>query len=122
MQMWQKHRINNAFISPLHQLSQRQTAFQKIENTDYNILSQNETQLTQTLLYGNQTYHSRINSLIIISTMECLLSTERCKCLLFNEIFLSRRLCQKLNNFLCSGMLINTVPDDCLMYISFNLL
>ena len=84
MQMWQKHRINNAFISPLHQLSQRQTAFQKIENTDYNILSQNETQLTQTLLYGNQTYHSRINSLIIISTMECLLSTERCKCLLFN--------------------------------------
>ena len=24
--------------------------------------------------------------------------------------------------FFCSGMLINTVPDDCLMYIGFNLL
>ena len=35
--------------------------FQKFRNIDDSILSQSETQLTQTLLYGNQNYHPSIN-------------------------------------------------------------
>ena len=62
----------------------RQTLFQKIRNIDNNILSQCETQLTQTLLYGNQNYHPSINRLIINSTIEYIISTERFKCSLFN--------------------------------------
>ena len=59
----------------------RQTLFQKIRNIGDNILSQSETQLTQTLLYGNQ---NGINKLIIISTVEYLISTEKFECSLFN--------------------------------------
>ena len=62
----------------------RQTLFQKIRDIDDNILYQSETQLTQTRLYGNQNCHSSINRLIIISTMEYLISTERFKCSIFN--------------------------------------
>ena len=58
----------------------RQTFFQKIRNIDDGIFSQSETQLTQTLLYGNQNYHSSISRFIIISTAEYLISTERFKC------------------------------------------
>ena len=65
-------------------LIRRQTLFQKIRNTDDSIFSQSETQLTQTLVYGNQNYHSSINRLILISTIEYLISTERFKCLLFD--------------------------------------
>ena len=50
-----------------------QTLFQKIRNIDNSILSESQTQLTQILLYGNQNYHSRINRLIIISTIEHLI-------------------------------------------------
>ena len=60
-----------------------QTLFQKIRNIDDNILSQSETKLTQTLLYGNQIYHPAINRLIINSTIEYIISTERFKCSLF---------------------------------------
>ena len=42
----------------------RQTLFQKIRNIGDNILSQSETQLTQTLLYGNQNYHPSINRIV----------------------------------------------------------
>ena len=62
----------------------RQTLFQKIRNIDDSILSQSETQQTQTLLYGSQNYHSSVNKLIIISTIEYLISTERFKYLLFD--------------------------------------
>ena len=62
----------------------RQAPFQKIRNIDDSILSQSETQLTQTLLYGNQNYHSSVNKLIIISTTEYLISTERFKYSLFD--------------------------------------
>ena len=48
----------------------RQTLFEKIRDIDDSILSQSETQLTQTLLYGNQHYHASITRLIIISTIE----------------------------------------------------
>ena len=51
-------------------LNPRQTNFQKIKNIDDNILSQSETQLIQTLLYGNQNCDSNINRLIIKSTIE----------------------------------------------------
>ena len=61
-----------------------QTLFQKIRNIYDNILSSSEMQLTQTLLYGNQNYYSSINRLIIISTIEYLISTERFKCSLFD--------------------------------------
>ena len=61
-----------------------QTLFQKIRNIDNNLFSQSETQLTQTLLYGNQNYHPGINRLIINSTIEYIISTERFKCSLFN--------------------------------------
>ena len=61
----------------------RQAPFQKIRNIDDSILSQSETQLTQTLLYGNQNYHCSINRLIIISTVEYLILTERFKRSLF---------------------------------------
>ena len=57
----------------------RQTLFQKIRNIDDSILSQSETQLTQTLLYGNRNYHSSVNKFIIISIIEYLISTERFK-------------------------------------------
>ena len=40
---------------------------------DFNNLSQSETQLTQTLLYGNQNCRSSINRLIIHSTIEYLI-------------------------------------------------
>ena len=60
----------------------RQTLSQKIRNIVDRILSQSETQLTQTLLYGNQNYHSSIDRLIIISTIEYLILTKRFKCLL----------------------------------------
>ena len=52
------------FLHCTNFLIPRQTLFQKIGNTDENILSQSETQLTQTLLYGNQDYHSSINRII----------------------------------------------------------
>ena len=60
----------------------RQTPFQKIRNINDNILSQ--TQLTQTLLFGNQNYHSSINRLIVNSAIEYLILTGRFKCSLFN--------------------------------------
>ena len=44
----------------------RQTLFQNIRNINDSILSQSETQLTQTLLYRNPNYRSNINRLIII--------------------------------------------------------
>ena len=72
------------FLHCTNFLIPRQTLFQKIRNIDDSILSQSETQLTQTLLYGNQNYHSSINKLIIISTIEYLISTERFKYLLFD--------------------------------------
>ena len=72
------------FLHCTNFLIPRQTLFQKIRNIDDSILSQSETQLTQTLLYGNQNYHSSINKLIIISTIEYLISTEKFKCSLFN--------------------------------------
>ena len=53
----------------------RQSLFQKIRNTDDSILSQSETQLTQTLLYGNQNYRFSMNRLNTISTIEYLIST-----------------------------------------------
>ena len=49
-----------------------------------NILSQSETQLIQNLLSGNQNYHFSIDSLIINSTIEYLISIERFKRSLFN--------------------------------------
>ena len=52
------------FIHCINFLIPRQTLFQKIGNIDENILSQTETQLTQTLLHGNQDYHSSINMII----------------------------------------------------------
>ena len=72
------------FLHCTNFLIPRQTLFQKIRNIDDSILSQSETQLTQTLLYGNQNYHSSINKLIIISTIEYLISTERFKYSLFD--------------------------------------
>ena len=72
------------FLCCTNFLIPRQTLFQKIRNTDDSILSQSETQLTQTLVYGNQNYHPSINRLIMISTIEYLISTERFKCLLFD--------------------------------------
>ena len=72
------------FLHCTNFLIPRQTLFQKIRNIDNNISSQSETQLTQTLLYGNQNYHPSINRLIINSTIEYIISTERFKCSLFN--------------------------------------
>ena len=51
------------FLHCTNFLIPRQTLFQEIRNIDDNILSQSETQLTQTLLYGN---HPSINRLISI--------------------------------------------------------
>ena len=76
------------FLHCTNFLIPRQTLFQKIRNIDDSILSQSETQLTQTLLYGNQNYHSSINKLIIISTIEYLISTERFTWFLFVFVFL----------------------------------
>ena len=72
------------FLHCTNFLIPRQTFFQKIRNIDDSILSQSETQLTQTLLYGNQNYHPSINKLIIISTIEYLISTGRFKYSLFD--------------------------------------
>ena len=72
------------FLHCTNFLIPRQTLFQKIRNIDNNILSQSETQLTQTLLYGNQNYHPNINRLISNSAIEYIISTERFKCSLFN--------------------------------------
>ena len=72
------------FLHCTNFLIPRQTLFQKILNIDNNILSQSETQQTQTLLYGNQNYHPSINRLIINSTIEYIISTKRFKCSLFN--------------------------------------
>ena len=72
------------FLHCTNFLIPRQTLFQKIRNIDYNILSQSETQLTQTHLYGNQNYHSSINRLILNSALEYLISSKRFKCSLFN--------------------------------------
>ena len=71
------------FLHCTNFLIPRQTLFQKIRNIDDNILSQSETQLTQTLLYGNQNYHPSIIRLIINSTIEYIISIERFKCSLF---------------------------------------
>ena len=78
------------FLHCTNFLIPRQTLFQKIRDIDDSILSQSETQLTQTLLYGNQNYHSSVNRLIIISTIEYLISTERCKCSLFDFFFVKK--------------------------------
>ena len=65
-------------------LTPRQSFLQKIRNIDNKILSKSKTQLTQTILYGYQNYHSIVSWLIIILTMKYLISTERFKCLIFN--------------------------------------
>ena len=62
----------------------RKTLFHKINNIDDTILSQSKKQLTQTLLYGNQNYHSSINRFVRNSTIEYLISTERFKSSLSN--------------------------------------
>ena len=72
------------FLHCTNFLIPRQTLFQKIRNIDDSILSQSEMQQTQTLLYGNQNYHSSINKLIIFSTIKYLILTERFKYLLFD--------------------------------------
>ena len=82
------------FLHCTNSLIPKQSLFQKIMNIDDNILPQSETQLTQTLLYRNQNYHSSINKLIIISTsinkliiistIKYVMSTERFKCSLIN--------------------------------------
>ena len=72
------------FLHCTNFLIPRQTLFRKIRNIEDSILSQSETQLTQTLLYGNQNYHASINRPIIISTIEYLISIERFKRLLFD--------------------------------------
>ena len=72
------------FLHCTNFLIPRQALLQKIRNIDGSISSQSETQLTQTLLYGNQNYHSSVNKLIIISTTEYLISTERFKYSLFD--------------------------------------
>ena len=72
------------FLHCTNFLIPRQTFFQKIRNIDDSILSQSEMHLTQIFLYDNQNYHSSIDRVIIISTIEYLISTERFKCLLFD--------------------------------------
>ena len=73
------------FLHCINFLIPTKTLFQKNRNIDDSILYQNKTQLPQTLLYGNQNYHSSINRLIILSTTEChLILTERFKYLLFD--------------------------------------
>ena len=67
------------FLHCTNFLIPRQILSQKIRNIDDSILSQSETQLTQTLLYGNQNYYSSINRPMIVSTIEDLISTERFK-------------------------------------------
>ena len=76
------------FLHCTNFLIPRRTLFQKFRNIDDSILSQRETQLTQILLYDNQTYRSSINRLIITLTIEYLLSTEGFKCSLFDNFFL----------------------------------
>ena len=76
------------FLHCTNFLIPRRTLFQKFRNIDDSILSQRETQLTQILLYDNQTYRSSINRLIITLTIEYLLSTEGFKCSLFDNAFL----------------------------------
>ena len=68
------------FLHCTNFLIPRQTLFQKIRNIDDNILFQSETLLFQSILYGNQNYHSSINN----STIEYSVLTERLKCSLFN--------------------------------------
>ena len=89
----------------------RQTLFQKIKNIDDNILCQSETQLTQTYLFGNQNYHSSINRLINSSTEYLIPET----CLSWDYYILCNLF------FICSGVLINAIPDESLKYIGFNL-
>ena len=74
------------FLHCTNFLIPRQTLLQKIRNIDDSILSQSETQLTQTLLCGNQNYHFSINKLII-STIKYLVSTEIFKYSLFDLTF-----------------------------------
>ena len=45
------------FLHCINFLIPRHTLFQKIRNTDDNILSQSEEQLTEILLYGNQNHN-----------------------------------------------------------------
>ena len=71
------------FLHCTNFLIPRQTLYQKIRNIG-NILPQSETRLTQNLLYGNQNYHPSINRLIISSSIDYIISTERFKCSLFN--------------------------------------
>ena len=54
------------FLHCTNFLIPRQTLFQKIRNIDDNILSQSKTQLTQTLLYGNQTITLALTGLSLI--------------------------------------------------------
>ena len=65
----------------------RENLFQKIRNSDDRILSRSKTQLNQTLRHGNQNYNSGISKVIIISTIEYLIFTERFKCSLFENSF-----------------------------------
>ena len=72
------------FLHCTNFLIPRHTLFQKHRNTDDSILSLSETLLTQILLYGNQNYHSSIKRLLVISTIESLILTERFKCSLYD--------------------------------------
>ena len=74
------------FVSTMHFflhctnfLIPRQTLVQIIRNIDDSILSQSETQLIQTLVHGNQNYHSNIIRFIMNSAIEYLISTGRFK-------------------------------------------
>ena len=70
------------FLHCTNFLFPRQTLFQKIRNIDEKHFISNST--NSTLLYGNQNYHASVNKLIIISTIEYLISAERFKYSLFD--------------------------------------
>ena len=78
------------FLRCTNFLIPRQTLFQKIRNIDDSILSQSKTQLTQTLLYGNQNYHSSINRFIIISNIKYLILTENSNACFLIKVFVKK--------------------------------
>ena len=76
--------INYFFLHCPKYCEARQTLFGNIQSIDKMLLSQNESSLTHSLLYGEPKHNFNVNAFIFTSAIEVILSSGRFNGLLFN--------------------------------------
>ena len=76
--------INYFFLHCPEYFEARQTLFGNIQSIDKMLLSQNESSLTHSLLYGDPKHNSKVNAFILNLATEFILSSGRFNGPLFN--------------------------------------